>query len=692
MRPNARRSDARKVQAARKAKVGGPTLPPVVLARITEAGASAYQWRDSLLMDLYRPPQSIQVALRVAYWVAQALAVLAVILVAHADSLTLTLAALALPVVAAGLSSLAHRRPSAPPSVVWVVSAGIAAIPMISSGAWGALGVVVLALAVVFSAEREHPVRAEISAWSSIVSTLAFGALAHATNMGWGVPLAWTVLLVLVQTPICLFRRSLKTVNHRISTDDLTARIPPPEFKWEPLAATVRQAARAVEAIPGAALVASAFPASAWLEGIIDGPSDAVMTDALKKSAGGYGERKTGIFLLGLAPGEGTTIFHDVVLPGAQSANIDHVVIGKNKEGNPCAFIIDSKFYGLSRLQGNDPGEVTYDHATGGYVHRQGARSRQIDQSIRTALWGAEAVQKVTDIEDVRVIMAIHNADVAPHLAFERDGVPVEIVSAWSLVARIEGRLYPETPLLTKVLRRGKGALTPLQEAKVSHGFVSASTGHRPMAVAPLGLSRRARDFMSQQTRQAMGEGVPSQFGPSGPDGYGEATMGDAPVRQSSPSEPPYPQAVPQGPSEPAPSQETPFQVADREFFQGDPSEWADDSPPSLPVAPAQSAPERVEGRWDEMRNSVPAALDDVPPEFHRVVRGTPLAITSFSEERGPVARDAVAITGVCVGSPGNLFLWYCSVDGWEQFRSSGTPVFISTIEIGSVVVRGGGE
>lgn len=144
-------------------------------------------------------------------------------------------------------------------------------------------------------------------------------------------------------------------------------------------------------------------------------------------------------------------------------------------------------------------------------------------------------------------------------------------------------------------------------------------------------------------------------------------------------------------PVDSTPAEETPFEKADREFFRTDPSEWADDSPPRPPVAPAQSASERLAGLWEDMRNSTPAPLDDVPAQYHGIVRGTPLTITSFNEERGPVAQDVVAITGVCSGAPGRLFLWYCSPEGWKQYQITGMPVFISTIEAQSVVVRAGG-
>lgn len=698
MRPNARINDARKAQAARKA--GGPVLPPVVMSRIAEAGASAYQWRDEVLMNLYLPPKSIRVSILVAFVLLHALTGVFAFMVGFEDSLGLAFLALAVPIVLTALGYIIFKRLSAPPALSWVGASVVAAIPMISSASWGVLGLIVLALAVFASAERERPVRAEVSAWSTALLTLLFGALSHATEMAWGVPLGWAVALIAVQVPICVMHRSFRTANHRITPDDLTTRIPPPEFKWEPLAEFVRKTARTMETIPGVAMLASAFSASGWIEGVIEGPSEAAMSDALKRAAGGYGERKTGVLLLGLARGQGTMIFHDVALPGAKSANIDHVVVGKSREGKPCAFIIDSKFYGLSRLKGNDPGEVTYDMATKGYVHRQGARTREIDQSINTALWGAETVQKVTGIEDVRVIMAIHNADVAPHLVFERRGVPVEVMSAWALVEKIETRLMSPKSAVATALGKGASPLSPLQQARVAQGLVSASTGQRPAVVPPLGLSRKGREFMSAQARQARGGGARSMDSVRMQEGAVPPPSAQAqpPMPPAAPRAPEVPQSPPPRASAPGPAvpqsrvEETPFEKADREFFSGDFSDWADDSPRPLPVPPAESAPERLAGLWQEMRNSTPAPLDDVPAEYHQIVRGTPLTLTSFSDEHGPTAQDVVAITGVCVGVPGKLFLWHCSPEGWKHYQNTGTPVFISTIEVDRIVVRGGGE
>lgn len=686
MRPNARISDARKRDAARRA--GGPVLPPVVQTRIAEAGASAYEWRDSVLTDLYLPPKGLRVALRAAFWVFQAFVAVAVALVALQGGALLLVGALAIPVASIVLFYLVTKEPTVPPTLSWVAAAGVAASPMIATTpAWGALGVALLIASVVVSHEVENPTRGEVSAWMSAVVTAACGALAHSADLAWWPTALWVVALIVTQVPICTVKRSFRSVVHRITPEDLLAKVPDPDFRWQGMVDTLRKA-------PGLPFVASAFSSHGWLAQVLEDPPEHVMAEARKKAAGAYGERKTGVILLGLARGCGTTILHDIALPGAKSANIDHVVITKNRDGKPCAFIIDSKFYGPSRLpskenpSGRDPGEVTYDMSTKGYVHRMGMRTREIDKSISTALWGADAVRRVTGIEDVRVIMAIHNANVAPYLSFSRDGVPVQILSAWEMVEVIDQESSDRRSWLDRLLRRSAGPLSPIQEARVAQGFTAASGSRKPSMYGPLGRTRKAGEFMAMQARQARGGTANAhdlRFGPPSrrPDAPAPSMPPQAPAPESaSPQAPPVP---------PAPQEESPFQKADREFFDSDLSEWADDAPPRPPVAPAESAPDRLAGLWDQMRNSVPAPLDDVPEQYQQIVRGTPLTITSFHEERGPVAQDVVAITGVCIGAPGNLFLWYCSPEAWEGYRSSGMPVFISTIEVGSLVVRGGG-
>lgn len=704
-RPNARISNARKRAAARRA--GAPTLPPLVQARIAEAGASAYEWRDSILNDLYLPPKAMRVALRAGFWVLQAFLAVAIALVASQGGGLLLTVAFAVPVLFVALFYAVTRELTVPPAISWVAAAGVAAIPMISASiSWGAIGVMILVGAVLISAEAEHPLRGEISAWASAILTVVFGALSHNVGLSWWPTAVWVVALVGVQVPICVLRRNFRSVGHRITPADLKVAVPDPEFRWQGLVETMRR-------VPGLGLLSMVVSSDGWLERVLDDPPGNVMAEARKKAAGAYGERKTGVMLLGLARGQGAMILHDVALPGAKSANIDHVVITKGRGGKPCAFIIDSKFYGPSRLpskvqpEGSDPGEVTYDSSSRGYVHRLGHRARGIDQSIKTALWGADAVKRVTNIEDVRVVMAIHNADVAPHLSFSREGVPVEIISAWSLVGHIERESSGKKSLLDRLLRRSSGPLSPLQEARVTQGLSAASSSRKPSIYVPLGRTRKAGEFMDSMARQARG-GVASaydrRFGPppsrsesfGSPDSLGGvASQGSVDPGESVNPEG-YTRPRPQEPLAPVSSsvpEESAFEKADREFFDTDPSEWADDAPPRPPVASAQSAPGVLEGQWADMRNSVPAPLDDVPLQYHQVVRGTPLTITSFNEDRGPIAQDVVAITGVCVGAPGSLFLWYCSTEGWRQYKTSGTPVFISTIEVESVVVRdGGGE
>lgn len=668
LRPNARRHDARARAASRKA--APYTLPSVVQSRIAEAGASAYAWRDSVLADLYAPPRGVRVAARVGSGVFQVLVALAVVAVAAQGGAGLVWATLTVPAAITALAWALTRTLCPPPALAWAAAAGVAAYPMIvGTPSLSMVGVVVLVTAAVVSAEPEHPGRGATSAWTSAVLTVAATALHHSAPDQWWPAAVWVLVLILTQVPLCLVRRSFGSSRHRITPEDLRARVPDPPFRWQRLVEALRRT-------PGVAYLASEASSQSWFAQVLEDPPESIMAQARKKAAGAYGERKTGVFLLGLARGRGTTILHDVALPGAREANIDHLVVTTNRDGQPCVHVIDSKFYGPSRLpskrhpQGQEPGEVTYSTASGGYVFRLGSSTREIDQSIKTALWGAEMVQKVTGIEDVRVIMAIHNANVSPYLTFSQGGTRVDILSAWDVVDHIEA----EAPAVSRSWRERlpwspAGLLSPIQDAKLRQGFTAAVGNQPPTATAPLGRTRAARQFMAEQAAQARGSAA-------------QTAAPRVPVRESVP-EPVVPAA--QDPSEV-------FLAADRAFSGTSGEEWASDTPPRPPVAAAASAPERVEELWEQMRNSVPAALDDVPGPYRRIVRGTPLTLTGFDEQRGPLARDVVAITGVCSGAPGHLFLWYCSVEGWKRYEQTKTPMFISTIGIDSVVVRGEGR
>ena len=670
-RPNARISDARKRKAAQRA--GGPALSPVAQARITEAGASAYAWRDRVLTDLYAPPRGFVAALWIASGILQFIILLAIALVALQGGGVLLALAPAIPAAVAVLLYLATKKLSPIPALAWLAAASVASIPMISaSPTWGALGVLVVVVAVLASHEVENPRRGEISTWISTITTLGFGALAHSTGLSWWPTALWSLVLIVAQVPICVLHRNFRSTGHRITPDDLLAKVPDPAFKWQSLVDVLRR-------IPGLVFVISEWTSHEWLEQVLEAPPEHIMKEARKKAAGAYGERKTAVILLALSRDLGAMIFHDVCLPGAKSANIDHIVITTNHEGKPCAFIIDSKFYGPSRLpsrqnpHGKDPGEITYDATTQGYVHRIGTRSREIDSSIRTALWGADAVRRVTGIDDVRVIMAIHNANVAPHLSFDRKGVPVQIVSAWDIVTVIEQASTSENSWVSRLLHRVPSSLSPTQQARVFQAFTAASGNHQASAYKSLGRTRKAEYFLSHQSAQARGGDNDLRFGPPSPRAAASYSPTPRPATDDS-------------------TAETPFEKADHEFFHTDPSAWSDDSPPRPPVPPAQSAAERLAGLWEDMRNSAPAPPDDVPERYRGIVQGTPLTITSFNEEHGPIAQNVVAITGVCAGAPGRLFLWYCSPEGWRQYQNTKMPVFISTIDVQSVIVRDRGE
>lgn len=114
-----------------------------------------------------------------------------------------------------------------------------------------------------------------------------------------------------------------------------------------------------------------------------------------RKSAGGFGERMTALILLGLPRFQGTTIAHDVALPGSDRANVDHLVITKR-----AAFALDSKVLrGQLVFEGGEALAVT--------AHGKENLTRLVESIARQA----GAVAEVLGVE-VKPALVIHEASV----------------------------------------------------------------------------------------------------------------------------------------------------------------------------------------------------------------------------------------------------------------------------------------
>lgn len=133
---------------------------------------------------------------------------------------------------------------------------------------------------------------------------------------------------------------------------------------------------------------------------------------AAKFEAGERGEQLTAALLHPLA-GRGWRIWHGLAIPGAHSANADHLVCSPGG----VLFLVDSKlWHGRAAVHGAD----------GRLWHGSEAR----DKAVRSLRFEAELVARAVGVQVWRIV-AVHNAPVAG------DGFGVQgaaVIPAWRLV------------------------------------------------------------------------------------------------------------------------------------------------------------------------------------------------------------------------------------------------------------------
>lgn len=104
---------------------------------------------------------------------------------------------------------------------------------------------------------------------------------------------------------------------------------------------------------------------------------------------GSVAERRTAYELQKLP--KGSTVIHDVKLPGAQQANIDHIAIT-----NRGVFVIDTKlFNGYLYERG---GKLLKDH---------NGKSQSLDKVTQQMRWAKSSIQKYVKDSEVKVIVAV---------------------------------------------------------------------------------------------------------------------------------------------------------------------------------------------------------------------------------------------------------------------------------------------
>lgn len=113
---------------------------------------------------------------------------------------------------------------------------------------------------------------------------------------------------------------------------------------------------------------------------------------------GSMAERKTAIAFMGLP--SGSFVFHDILLPGADSANIDHLVV--TPQG---IFVVDTKlFSGFIKDKGN-----------GDLIKVSGSTEQSLYPITKQMLWAKVAMEKtlMSKVQDIQVkpLVVVHRAE-----------------------------------------------------------------------------------------------------------------------------------------------------------------------------------------------------------------------------------------------------------------------------------------
>lgn len=578
-------------------------LPRALQLKIREAGASAYAWHDSELTAHLDPTGRWS---RIGAIITKALGwAAALALTLFASQVSVAAGILAAGALGASALFAGFQRAH---WVAWTVAGMSAMWPALAAGAGGnALAVALLVAAALATSEQ----RAVVLAAAGVAGGAAAWVLPES-----GAMLGWVAAGAVIVAAAAVFRVTGAPVMpqpwRRVKDSDVGALIPHP---------------------------ASRVP---WLVQRLNRRGMAqVPQEIRRKQAGAVGERKTALMLLGMRRFRGTTIAHDVLIPTAETANADHVVLASSG-----LYIIDTKQFGREE----DPGTMTRDPRTGEIVHESKQGRRSVMKSLETAAWAANSIAAALGVPGrARVILAVHRAHVAEGLSTMIDGVPVEVMPVAAAGARID----EGAPQLSK---------RELAAARFKLGWrLQAASGVLgPALAAPVGATEAARELMRAMTRDAQG-GV--AFVP-------------APVE-------PVVDLGPQGAADSFPVE------AGAEEWRPAPVdlEPASAGAESSAVLVETTVQERLRDRWMQMQDSQPAPPDDVPEPVRGLWRGTPITVLVPTREGDVTSVDAVAMTGPCQGIKGS-FAWFCTPEHYRIFRETQEPVAISTVSTERIMRR----
>ena len=372
---------------------------PRIASHVRTAGLSLRRWRDQTITSYLGGPTPAQHA---SILVGVFLAALSVGLVA--DVITGSWLALgAAAVVLAAIVILRGRRGQSIDSLrtqaPWWALVPLAAVHTTTSLPWAPLVTTLLGLAsgltvdVWLRTNRHTPIRTGLAAVTAAAATAWLGGVGGVVGLlCWGAYLAWCVQRLQAYRP-----RALDAP-------------PPPDLpllaslKWGRLVAKDRRR------VPGRRRP-PVVPFYATLARVAGKNSEAFRQVAIKQE-GLAAEFASAIALADLP--KGYRIIHDVILPGAKAANLDHVGFGPT-----AAIVFDTKAYGNTAY----PTPVGFVQGRYAYQDSQGVL-RDLGEAIAQTLWGAVALADALGGVPVRVIMLVHHAAVQEGLVAAAQGRP----------------------------------------------------------------------------------------------------------------------------------------------------------------------------------------------------------------------------------------------------------------------------
>lgn len=643
------------------------TLPLLVQDRIAEAGASLLRWRDEELLAHLDPQGRWRTASSLLRWSGISVVCAGLLAFGVADGAG-TGAWTAL-VIVTGLALTRGRR------VPWI---GLLVL-LLTVGPSGWDGLTVLAALIVYKLTLP-------AVRDGAFAILTMCALAAAQVGGW-----WTTPLLVLGVLLGVWWQKA-----------VTGAVPNPFVMVRPVR---------VDQLPDPP---TRLP---WLVLHHPGAEDALGSQSReirRKSVGAFGERATACLLLALPRWRGTRIAHDVALPHARDANIDHVVVHRG-----AVFVLDSKRFGTTA----DPGRVQWSEDGSDVAHVTSRTRVSLRKSAATVAWAADEVGDLLGAP-VTPVIVVHNAEVPGHgiRMTAPSGRTVEVISADLLLSRLSG----------EPVRLGWWSAATVRWSLVR--LRGAATGRSPRVVAPLGPPWGVKlpvwkPQLLHTSSGAVESGHPPSAAPAAgrdwPPAESLGSTGQAADRGDSPTRP-LPVATPsaradastsgvksgsgngQGVEEPAGSgswarprggvEDPPPPLPrpthgrhGRPVVSGVPhddseSEYVNASRSAGPPPPEELLSEAVDATWAQMLASEPAAGDEIPEELRVLQPGMPVHIVEIGDEQSPGISAAVAVSGVCHSDTGP-YVWVTSPTFWSVHERTSLPVTVVTRRADEIVV-----